>query len=109
MTSFRVASLWRAGVLSRWISGRAAWLAVAGLASVAQPAQAQSDSAAARALFAEGRNLMADERYAEACPKFEESLRLDHGMGTQFNLAHCWEKLGRTASAWSMARRNASL
>jgi hypothetical protein len=72
------------------------------LGSLAQPALAQSDSAAARALFAEGRSLMEDERYAEACPKFEESLRLDHGMGTQFNLAHCWEKLGRTASAWAL-------
>jgi hypothetical protein len=45
---------------------------------------------------------MEDERFSEACPKFEESLRLDHGMGTQFNLAHCWEKLGRTASAWAL-------
>jgi hypothetical protein len=66
------------------------------------PARAQTDSATARALFSEGRSLMEDERYAEACPKFEESLRLDHGMGTQFNLAHCWEKVGRTASAWAL-------
>jgi hypothetical protein len=70
--------------------------------SLAAPAHAQTDSAAARALFAEGRSLMEAERYDEACPKFEESLRLDNGMGTQFNLAHCWEKLGRTASAWAL-------
>jgi len=67
-----------------------------------RPALAQSDSAAARALFSEGRQLMGAEKYTEACPKFEESLRLDPGMGTQFNLAHCWEKIGRSASAWAM-------
>jgi hypothetical protein len=66
------------------------------------PARAQTDSAAARALFAEARTLMEKERFDEACPKFEESLRLDQGMGTQFNLAHCWEKIGRTASAWAL-------
>ncbi len=115
MTSFRPASLWRVGGPTPALCGHAALarraarvrrsvgrvcgslLAIAaGLGASAQPALAQSDSAAARALFAEGRSLMEDERYAEACPKLEESLRLDHGMGTQFNLAHCWEKLGRT-------------
>ncbi len=70
--------------------------------SLVRPAFAQSsDPATARALFAEARKLMGEKKYEDACPKFEESLRLDHGMGTQFNLAFCWEQLGRTASAWA--------
>jgi len=64
-------------------------------------AQGSPDSASARALFSEGRALVAAEKYAQACPKFEESLRLDPGIGTQFNLADCWERLGRTATAWA--------
>jgi hypothetical protein len=62
---------------------------------------AKSDPAAAQALFAQARSLAKERRYAEACPKFEESLRLDYGMGTEFNLADCNENLGRLASAWS--------
>lgn len=73
-----------------------------GVGSLSRPAAAQTDSAAARALFTEARQLVKAEKYAEACPKFEESLRLDPGIGTQFNLANCWEKLGRTASAWAL-------
>jgi tetratricopeptide (TPR) repeat protein len=69
----------------------------------ARPALAQSsDAAAARAMFEEGRKLVKAGKYAEACPKFEESLKLDRGVGTQFNLADCWERLGRTASAWAL-------
>jgi hypothetical protein len=88
------AFLWIATALSTSIS--------ASISTWAVEASAQTDSAAARALFSEGRQLMSAEKYSEACPKFEESLRLDPGMGTQFNLAHCWEKIGRTASAWAL-------
>jgi hypothetical protein len=66
------------------------------------PARAQTTSANARVLFREARKLMEGGRFEQACPMLEESLRLDPGMGTQFNLAHCWEKLGRTASAWGL-------
>lgn len=59
------------------------------------------DPAAAQALFYEARALMQKGRYAEACPKLEESLRLDEGIGTAYNLADCNEHIGKIATAWS--------
>ena len=61
----------------------------------------KSDQAGATALFYEARNLMQKGNFKDACPKLEESLRLDYGIGTEFNLADCYEKIGKTASAWS--------
>jgi hypothetical protein len=45
---------------------------------------------------------MADGKYGDACPKLEESQRLDPAPGTQFNLGDCYEHLGRNASAWAL-------
>ena len=64
-------------------------------------AQSAEDASSSRALFNEGRKLLAAGQFAEACPKFEESNRLKPGIGVAFNLADCWSKLGRSASAWS--------
>jgi hypothetical protein len=75
----------------------AAWIVVSGSAF----AQTR-DPAAARTLFNEARTLMSQKKFDQACPKFEESMRLDNGIGTRFNLADCWEHTGRTASAWSL-------
>jgi hypothetical protein len=87
--------------LARWRAAGAVSLALLAL-SLAPSVEAQSESAQARVLFREARKLMDKGSHAEACPKLEESLRLDSGIGTQFNLAHCWEQVGRTASAWGL-------
>jgi hypothetical protein len=67
-------------------------------------ADGPSDQARAEALFAEGRRLLTTSRFAEACPKFAESERLDPAIGTQLNLGDCYEKTGQTASAWAVFR-----
>ena len=67
----------------------------------AEPPKNPSDPAAAQALFYEARALMKSGKHALACPKLEESLRLDYGIGTEYNLADCNEKVGRLATAWS--------
>jgi hypothetical protein len=61
-----------------------------------------TDRATAQALFDQAKQLAASAKYAEACPKFEESERLDPGIGTQFQLANCYEHAGRIASAWTL-------
>ncbi len=76
-------------------------------------AVAQDTETTATALFDEGRKLMAQHHYADACPKLAESQRIAPSGGTLINLAECYEHGGQTASAWSTwkaaaARANAA-
>lgn len=81
------------------------------LLAVASPALGQSaaNKAAAEALFDQGKMLMQSADYARACEKFEASRKLDEGIGTLLYLADCYEKSGRTASAWAMFKEAASM
>jgi hypothetical protein len=84
--------------------GHRSGIAIAALAmavTTATPARA-GDPATAQALFDQGRKLMGQDRWAEACPKLEESQRLDPAGGTLLHLALCREHEGRIATAWAL-------
>lgn len=55
-------------------------------------------------LFDEAQSLMAEGRYNEACARFGRSQKIQAAVGTLLNLAVCYEKAGRYASAWSTYR-----
>jgi hypothetical protein len=78
-------------------------LVVTALGSTGENALAQSaaDRATAQALFDQGKELRDQGQIEQACPKFAESLRLDPTVGTRFNLADCYERTRRLASAWT--------
>lgn len=88
-------------------------LAAASIALCAAPsparAQNAADQAVARSLFDEGSRLYAAADYPAACAKLEASYHLFAGIGTRGKLAECYEKVGRTASAWAMYREVAVL
>lgn len=72
---------------------------------LAVPSDAHAgDDVTAEALFVEAREAMRQGDFARACSMLEESYRLDPGIGTGFNLGECYERLGKTASAWASFR-----
>jgi hypothetical protein len=68
-----------------------------------------NDPAAAEVLFQEGRKLMAEGQIGAGCEKLKDSFALDPMSGTLLNLADCYEKQGRTATAWARFQNAVSL
>src|SRR6185436_9479039 len=88
---------------------RRPWILMLAWLAAPMARAAGGDAATAQALFDQGRALMSEKKYSEACPKLAESQRLDPGMGTLFHLADCYEGSGKVASAWAAYLEVASL
>lgn len=89
----------------------AAALVLVGALATSRLSFAQADvstKAAAEGLFDQGRELMRSGDFASACGYFERSQQIDPAVGTLLYLGECYEKSGRTASAWATFREAAS-
>jgi hypothetical protein len=73
------------------------------MALVAVPSVALADKASkarAEQLFDDGRNYLQRKEYALACTAFEQSQQADAAIGTQLNIALCYEEWGKLAAAY---------
>lgn len=77
---------------------------VIALSAIAPAISAQEVTGVAQTLFDEGKKLMKEEKYEQACPKLAESYKLQPFTGTLLNLATCNEKWGKTATAYAQFR-----
>lgn len=58
------------------------------------------NKAMAEVLFREATELAAKGQHVQACERFEASQRYDPALGTILYLADCYDRVGRSASAW---------
>src|SRR5437660_1146046 len=68
--------------------------------ALAHTTTAFADDTEGERTFRQGRALMLEGRFDEACPLLEESQRLEPHVGTLLNVAACHERQGRVGSAW---------
>src|SRR5262249_37173175 len=79
------------------------------LGTASAQVDAAPDRAAAADLFRRGLALMKQGKYPDASPKFEASHRPDPSCAALINLGDCYQKVGRTASAWGAYREASDL
>lgn len=79
---------------------RLARVAGTGAIVLSLTATAVADKARADKLFEDGRRYLAAKEYALACTAFEQSHEADPAIGTQLNIALCYEDWGKIASAY---------
>ena len=72
------------------------------LAGLAQAEPTATQKATAETLFQRGVSLAESGRVADACTQFDASLQIDPTIGTLFRLADCYDRIGKTASAWAL-------
>lgn len=77
-------------------------VALAVITAARMDARAQSSTAQAEALFRQGKELVAQGKFAEACAAFEASQKLEPTIATLLNQASCREKNGQLATAWGL-------
>lgn len=88
--------------ISRYLIGLSACALVSTTVSFAHA----DDVAIAEQLFLDGKKLMQDGQYEQACTKLQAAHDLDRSAtGTLLNLALCHELTNRTASAWAEFRQ----
>jgi hypothetical protein len=76
--------------------------------ALALSGDAFAQRAEAQDAFERGRKQMKEGDYVAACASFETSLKLEHTIGTLYNLGLCHEKLGKIASAWAELKQVAA-
>jgi tetratricopeptide (TPR) repeat protein len=73
-------------------------------------ADTSPDSLAADSLFSEGRTLVEQSRFEEACERFQRSNKLEPSVGVLLNIGKtCYERVGKFASAYGTYRRAGDL
>jgi tetratricopeptide (TPR) repeat protein len=77
-------------------------VAMVGLGDIAFADQTSKERA--EKLFDDGRRYLGQKEYALACTAFEQSHVSDPAIGTQLNIALCYESWGKTASAYRAYR-----